>query len=145
MGSLFGLDTKAADFWALRAPLLAVSGTVVLPICFVDQQRLAVSSVVGICVTVYLFIVVAILFARDGVASNCCVVSGGIHEGSLTMFSILMQCTIVQMCVLPMYEELENRSPRRFGVAVVAAFAFLAVLFAAFSAVAYTVFGPNVQ
>lgn len=148
MGLLLGLDTKGSlddTFWSVRAPLLAVAGMVVLPICFVDQERLAVSSVVGICVTIYLFIVVAILFKQEGVAPDCCVVSSGIHEGSLTMFSVLMQCSIAQMCVLPMYAELENRSPRRFGTAVVAAFGFLAVLFAAFSAVAYTVFGPHVQ
>jgi len=147
MGVLLGWDTKTSgdNFWSIRAPLLAASGMVVLPICFVDQQRLAVSSVVGICVTIYLFIVVATLFWRDGVATDCCVVSSAVHEGSLTMFSILMQCSIVQMCVLPMYEEMENRSPRRFGIAVGTAFAFLALLFAAFSAVAYVVFGPQVQ
>lgn len=143
--SWLGLDmTRDVHFWLVRAPLLAASGIIVLPICFVDQQRLAVSSVVGICVTIYLFIVVAILFAKHGVAPECCIASG-IHEGTLTMFSTLMQCAIIQMCILPMYEELENRSPRRFGVAVMAAFGSLALMFAAFSVVAYTVFGPHVQ
>jgi len=61
------------------------------------------------------------------------------------MFSTAMQCTIVQMCILPMYEEMEDRSPSRFGVAVVAAFSFLALLFAAFASVAYSVFGPSVN
>lgn len=142
------LDVSTTDssgfFWSVRAPILAVCGVVVLPICFVDQQRLAVSSIVGICVTVYLFVVVALLFARFGVAPECCIASG-IHEGTLTMFSTLMQCVIIQMCILPMYEELENRSPRRFSIAVGSAFGFLAVLFAAFSAVAYGLFGPTVN
>lgn len=138
------LHGPADTFWTVRAPILAACCLVVLPICFVDQQRLAVSSVVGICVTVYLFVVVALLYAKWGVADECCMASA-LHEGTLTMFSTLMQCVIIQMCILPMYEELENRSPRRFGVAVVSAFGFLAVLFAAFSAVAYTVFGPTVS
>jgi len=143
---MLGLSTQQPqDFWSIRAPLLAASCMAVLPICFVDQQRLAVSSIVGICVTVYLFIVVMILFARWGVAPECCITSVGVHEGTLTMFSTAMQCSIVQMCILPMYEELENRSPRRFGIAVGSAFGFLAILFAAFSAVAYTVFGPTVN
>lgn len=142
---MLGLSSKDPEnFWSVRAPLLAASCMVVLPICFVDQQKLAVSSIVGICVTVYLFVVVAILFAKFGVAPDCCITSG-IHEGTLTMFSTLMQCVIVQMCVLPMYEELENRSPRRFGMAVGSAFFFLAILFSAFSAVAYIVFGPSVN
>lgn len=143
--SALGLDSADMSFWTLRAPLLGASGIIVLPICFVDQERLAVTSIVGICVTVYLFIVVSTLFAQEGVAPECCIASGGIHEGTLTMFSTVMQCSIVQMCILPMYEELENRTPKRFGVAVGAAFSFLAVLFASFSAVAYTVFGPGVQ
>jgi len=143
--SLTGLSTPPTDyFWSVRAPLLAASGFAVLPMCFVDQARLSVSSVVGICVIVYLLIVVAFLFVRVGADPDCCLYSG-VHEGTLTMFSTLMQCVIIQMCILPMYGELENRSPRRFSIAVVSALGFLGVLFAAFSAVAYTVFGPRVS
>merc|ERR1719210_2707366 len=49
------------------------------------------------------------------------------------------------MCVPTMYEELKDRSPRRFHAAVLMSFGFLAVLFAGFSALAYLAIGPDVQ
>jgi len=42
--------------------------------------------------------------------------------GLVTLFSTLMQCGIIQMCVLPMYEDLKDRNPRRFQRAVMIAF-----------------------
>lgn len=94
-------------------------------------------------VNVYLFVVVVVLFLGRGMSEECCVY--GVSMGTVTMFSSVMQCAIIQMCVLPMYEELEDRSPRRFFTALFSAFAFLAVLFSLFTTAAYFVFGPNVH
>ena len=50
----------------------------------------------------------------------------------------------MQMCILPMYKDLEHRSPRRFNYALGASFAILFVLYASFATVAYLRFGPTV-
>jgi amino acid permease len=44
-----------------------------------------------------------------------------------------------------MYEELENRSPRRFLCVLLVAFTSLGLLFAAFATVSYLAFGENVD
>merc|ERR1712194_659535 len=69
----------------------------------------------------------------------------GVSSGTFTMYSTLMQCAIIQMCVLPMYEELEDRSPRRFGIAMAIAFVFLGCVYFGFSTLAYFVFGSGVH
>ena len=43
-----------------------------------------------------------------------------------------------------MYEELEQRSPRRFQTALGASFSILSILYAAFATIAYLRFGPTV-
>ena len=63
----------------------------------------------------------------------------------MTMVSALMQAAVVQMCILPMYEEMVGRSPERFAVCLTFSFSFVALLFATFSAVAYFVLGPTVS
>lgn len=144
--STLGYDAGHLDqlaWWSVRIPLLMLGAVGALPLCFLDQRRLSFSSSLGILVNIYLFAVVLALFASRGAADDCCLL--GTSTGTITMFSSLMQCAIIQMCVLPMYEELENRSPRRFLIAVAIAFIFLTALFAAFSSAAYLVFGPHVQ
>lgn len=61
------------------------------------------------------------------------------------MFYGLMQAAVVQMCVLPMYEQLENRSIQRFANCLAASFFFVFVLFVSFSSVAYLTYGPHVS
>jgi amino acid permease len=52
------------------------------------------------------------------------------------MFSV-----IIQMCVLPMYEELEERSPQAFQKIVNISFAFLFLFMSLFSTVGYLLYG----
>jgi len=49
------------------------------------------------------------------------------------------------MCVLPMYEVLERRSPMRFLGCLVVGFGFVFLLFVAFSTGAYLAYGPHVS
>jgi len=128
---------------ATRAIVLTISGIGVLPVCFLDQSYLSFSSSLGIAINVYMFVLVAGLLAQEGTATGVCVAGAG--TGLVTLFSTLMQCGIIQMCVLPMYEELKDRSPRQFQRAVLIAFSFLTLLFGAFSALAYLRYGPEVR
>lgn len=142
MRQAFGFED--ADWWVVRAPLLAAGGIMVMPLCFLDQRRLSAFSLLGILVNIYLFALVLSLLKGSGPSPEICVLSH-VNEGTIAMFSTLMQCSIIQMCVLPMYEELEDRSPRRFGIAVGVAFSFLALLLTTFAGAAYFLFGPGVH
>jgi len=69
----------------------------------------------------------------------------GLGRGSISMLATLAQCVIIQMCVLPMYEELEERSPAKFRRVLGLAFGTLTFVFGLFAALGYAVFGPGVQ
>mmetsp|Transcript_62245 Transcript_62245/g.131573 ORF Transcript_62245/g.131573 Transcript_62245/m.131573 type:complete len:439 (-) Transcript_62245:720-2036(-) len=130
-------------WWRLRLPLLFVGAIFALPLCFMDQRHLSFSSSLGIAVNIYLFVVLIALLKDNGPAPECCLMGAG--SGIITMFSSLMQCAVIQMCVLPMYEDMQNRTPKRFFTAVAIAFVFLAVLFATFASAAYLLYGSTVH
>jgi amino acid permease len=56
------------------------------------------------------------------------------------MFSV-----IIQMCVLPMYEELQDRSPAKFQKIVNISFSFLFVFTSIFASLAYMLYGSQTQ
>merc|ERR1719408_1156803 len=55
----------------------------------------------------------------------------------------MMQAVTIQMCVLPMYYELEDRSPEKFTRCVNIAFFSLFLIFAGFSVLAEMNFGTS--
>eukprot|EP00928_Gymnodinium_smaydae_P044696 TRINITY_DN29815_c0_g1_i1.p1 TRINITY_DN29815_c0_g1~~TRINITY_DN29815_c0_g1_i1.p1 ORF type:complete len:468 (-),score=71.26 TRINITY_DN29815_c0_g1_i1:464-1867(-) len=130
-----------------RVPLVTCAALIVLPLCFLDQSYLAFTSAIALLVNVYVIIVLIIIFlsrsANNKLPDNACYVGFGI--GSPAMLAALSQCVIIQMCVLPMYEELEDRSPAKFNRALWLAFAVLMVIYSAFATLGYLVFGQFVH
>lgn len=120
-----------------RRPLCVGLVTVIaLPLCFLDQNYLVISSSLCIVANIYMFgMLLAMFLNPHPVVTGCCLF--GVGRGSVTMFYGLMQAAVVQMCVLPMYEQLENRSIQRFANCLAASFFFVFVLFVSFSSVAY--------
>jgi len=111
----------------------------VLPLCFFDQRYLSFSSTVAVIVNIYIFVVVAV---QPKTPAGMCYL--GIGTGFVAMVSVMMQAVVVQMCVLPMYQELEDRSPRKFRKVVIVGFGTLIVIFSAFAVVGYVTYGPSV-
>mmetsp|Transcript_71626 Transcript_71626/g.142145 ORF Transcript_71626/g.142145 Transcript_71626/m.142145 type:complete len:479 (-) Transcript_71626:13-1449(-) len=130
-----------------RVPLTTLAAMLVLPLCFVDQKYLSFSSITAVLVNINLLAVfVFLLDERAGaheLKGDSCIF--GFAKGSLTMVSTVSNSIIIQMCVLPMYEVLENRSPRKFIHIVMLAFGILSVLLSLFCLVAYLAVGGNVQ
>ena len=133
-----------------RALRVGLSAIIVLPLCFMDQQHLAFSSSLSIAANIYVCVLLLSLFASgwrkpavEDADHDCCMLGYG--AGNITMVSALMQAAVVQMCILPMYEEMSERSPRRFAACLGFSFSFVAVLFITFSCVAYFVLGPMVS
>lgn len=126
-----------------RSRWIVISSLAVLPLCFMDQRRLAFTSTLSILVNTYIFGLVVWAFFQHGPSKESCVL--GFTEGNITMVSALMQALIIQMCVLPMYRDLEDRSPEKFRSLLMKSFIFLFFLFSTFASLAFLAFGPMVQ
>mmetsp|Transcript_67136 Transcript_67136/g.132365 ORF Transcript_67136/g.132365 Transcript_67136/m.132365 type:complete len:491 (+) Transcript_67136:145-1617(+) len=140
---LIGDDWFARERWRLAA----LATLVIMPLCFVDQKYLSFSSVIAVIVNINLLVVVcALLGERAGSekkGEQLCMF--GFAKGSLTMISTVTNTIIVQMCVLPMYEVLENRSPRKFLRVLLVSFGCLSLLLSIFCLVAYLAIGNDVD
>lgn len=139
-------DSLMSQRWA--ATVLA--GAVVLPPCFLDQQRLAFTSTLSIVVTLYVLILVAIAAVQQSVvapsdqhAGELCVF--GVAGGGLTALCLVYYSIVMQYCVQPIYLELEDRSPEKFRRVLAVAFAVNTVLYCVMGVCGYVAFGPAVQ
>lgn len=129
-----------------RSTLAILAGAAVLPLCFLDQKRLAFTSTLAVAATANVFMVICGQFVHseiDGTRPPSCFM--GISTGSIAMFSAMMQTVVIQVCILPMYEELKDRSPAKFNRIVIVSFSFLFVLCSAFAVIGYMAFGPTVS
>lgn len=129
-----------------RPSLVLLSAALVLPLCFLDQERLSVTSTMCVAVNLNIFAVLAKSFVQGELESTrppVCYV--GLGMGSIAMLSAMMQAVIVQMCVLPMYAEMKDRTPEKFDRVVAISFSALFILFAAFSVAGYLSVGAKVQ
>jgi len=68
-----------------------------------------------------------------------------VGTGSVAMVSVMVNAIVVQMCVLPMYQQLKDRTPRKFNSAVTVAFGVLILIFSAYAMLGYFTFGPDVE
>jgi len=131
-----------------RCLLVGVASACVLPLCFLSQSLLEKTSSLAIAVNVYLFMLVAVLYGEaatnDHLPTGCCLL-GSTLRGNFSMASVMFQAVIVQMCVLPMYQELQDRSPQKFDRIVTVAFSTLFFIFCAFSVFGYLLIGPAVS
>lgn len=120
---------------------VVLASIIVLPLCFLDQAYLSFTSFLAVVVNIFIFIVVSSITPKH--TDNICIL--GVGTGNIAMFSAMMQAIIIQMCVLPMYGELEDRSPAKFNRIVATAFSILFLVFVAFAVVGYITFGPHVD
>lgn len=127
-----------------RTLWVIIGSLAVFPLCFLDQKYLSFGSSLCILVNIYLFglIIWQYTTQSDSHPSICYI---GIGLGSMSMFSALMMATVIQMCVLPMYESLEDRSLPKFRRILFISFGFLFLLFVGFQTLALMVYGPDVS
>lgn len=127
---------------------LVIAATGILPLCYLDQKRLAFMSTLGVIANIYLFVVVAddvVRVLSETVGGFCppCVFQLG--PGSASMVSTVMQCAVTQMCVLPMYANLKDRSPQKFSHVIGASFSALFLIFSGFAVAGYIAYGGEVE
>lgn len=128
-----------------RSIVVCFTGLLILPLCFCDQSKLSWSSTLAVLVNIYVFCLFCGLYWTQGSPTPDEVCYFGFSRGCIAMVSAMMQAVIIQMCVLPMYQQLEDRSPKKFTGIVTIAFSCLFFIFAGFAVMAYLVFGPGVH
>jgi amino acid permease len=110
-----------------------------------SARHFSAISIVNLAANLIILAQIATVFADTepgiGHLSSC---SLGFSSGLIAMLSAMMQTVTIQMCALPMYEEMEHRNPERFKRVVVISFSILFLLFSAFSVMAYLAFGWTV-
>jgi len=137
----------AGTFLDNRFLLVLIAAVLVLPLCFLSQKLLEGTSSLAVLVNVYLFVLIGVLYglaASGGRLPEGCCLLGSTVRGNFAMITVMFQAVIVQMCVLPMYKALENRSPQKFNRIVAVGFGVLFVLFCGFSSIGYLLSGPKV-
>lgn len=132
---------------ALSRSFLVVFATcLVLPLCFLDQSRLAFTSTLAVAATALIFLnLCTALFTELGTHTQPKACYFGLSVGSVSMVSAMMQTVVIQMCVLPMYAELKDRTPAKFDRIVAISFGALFFICASFAIVGYLAFGGNVS
>lgn len=138
----------ALEPWRLPKPAgLALGALVALPLSLMEPKYLAFSSTLSVAANVYLVGLISVLYLSQSPEEqekpSFCLVGYG--RGLITMCSALMQSLIFQMCTLPLYETLKDRSVKRFSSCLLASFAFVFLLFAALCFMSLSLFGSNVS
>lgn len=129
-----------------RSYFVAVASLCVCPLCFLDQRRLAFTSILALVANanIFAFLMTSVALEEQG-GSRPSLCYFGLGPGSVAMVSAMMQVVVIQMCVLPMYKELENRSPAKFNRIVLVSFSVLLLLCSGFAVSGYASFGENVS
>lgn len=142
VGYIILIHDNAEEFLGSDIPrfvIVSVASLVVFPFCLLRMNWLEKTSSVAVAVNIYLFILVGYLFfqklGEHDLPKSC--ILGWNTKGNFSMISVMFQAVIIQMCVLPMYKEMEDRSPAKFDKVVAVGFSVLFVLFSGFSALGY--------
>lgn len=129
-----------------RPALVVLAALVVLPLCFMDQARLSMTSLLSVTATITVLAVLAVeLVSEELAGSRPPVCFFGASKGCIAMVSAMMQTVVIQMCVLPMYAEMRNRNEGAFNRVVAVSFSALFVVFAAFGMLGFLTYGRDVS
>lgn len=140
-------DSIIAVAGGSRVACIAVFSLAVLPLSFASLEYLAFTSSLAIVVVLYIIAYTAYLSFSEPLVqlpgNQLCML--GFTKGIVSMISALIVSTVIQLFVLPMYEELADRSVRKFRNILAASFSFVFLLYAGFTVLALFAFGRGVQ
>jgi amino acid permease len=105
------------------------------------SSRLELSSTLAVIVNIYLFLLVT----GDSVSAQRSTCVLGFGQGAITFVSTLGTAVVIQMCLLPLYRDMEGASPKKFRRAVNVSFAGVCLLFIAFAVIADVAYGDTIE
>lgn len=129
-----------------REQIVVLASALVLPLCALDQRRLAFTSSLALGAVLVIFVLLLSISATEtanGENPKICI--AGLARGSVAMMAAMMQTVVIQMCILPMYGEMRDRSPAAFKQVLTVSFGVLFLICASFSILGYYAFGDVVR
>jgi amino acid permease len=96
-----------------RNVAILIGCVLVLPLLFLDQSRLAFTSLLSVLANWYILLLLGGEAFEEKEPQRVCI--AGLAVGDLTLFSVVVMAVSSQASVLPMYFEMRNRTARRFA------------------------------
>lgn len=148
VGYVITVADAVQDFMDVqRAAIKILCSVLILPLCFLDMSKLSYVSSLSVFAVVNLFAVTSYTLAQEAHEGNrphgICL--WGLSDGLISMASISCTSMIIQMCALPMYEELDHRTCAKFNRVTLASFVMLFLIYAAYAVIGYFTFGESVH
>lgn len=137
------LGARAGGIWVHRYTYSVLGSALVFPICFLPMRWLSFTSVLTVLVNIYLFAVLVSELVTFGPVPDYCWL--GFSTGTITFATAVFYSIILQMCILPIYAELEDRTPRRFMWVMILASVGLFVMFTLVAVTGYITYGADVE
>ena len=96
-----------------RNVAILIGCVLVLPLLFLDQSRLAFTSLLSVLANWYILLLLGGEAFEEKEPQRVCI--AGLAVGDLTLFSVVVMAVSSQASVLPIYFEMRNRTARRFS------------------------------
>jgi len=127
-----------------RSVWVLVAAAFQFPLSLLPQKYLGFASLVSIIMNVYLLIILIKNLGEHGPnREDVCLLGYG--RGTIAMVCAFGMSAVLQFYAFPSYEQLENRSPRRFLNILMVSFTFVFCIFSCFTSIAYITYGEFVQ
>lgn len=137
------LDIDVTGQTWLRPALVFLGCCLVFPLCFLDQAKLACTSTISVAANWYIcFILFGEAATAERLASVCV---AGLGVGDLTMLAVVMMAVSVQQCIVPIYQEMKNKSVRSYTRVQIQAVCVVICLFSGVSIAGYLLVGSGVD
>jgi len=107
------------------------------PLCLMKLKDLWFTSAVGLSAAFYTFVLICVYSGPPPV--DYCFFEFNMEW--FTVAGVSTQAVCLFYCIPPMYENLENRSVKKFSKATITAFIICTIFYGAFSSIAYLNFG----
>jgi len=147
VGYVITIQDALQDFVPDRVMIAFVSSAIILPLCFLDLSQLAFTSSLSMLTTMNVAVITSFTLAQKSQADTLPDVCwyGFNTRGLISMVNMSCTSMIIQMCALPMYAELEEKTPQKFKRVTSVAFTALFFVYAVFSVIGYLTFGQGIN
>jgi amino acid permease len=145
VGYIVTIADALGEFWpGHREDIVIISSLVIMPLCFFDMSRLSIMSTISLIVVANLSLITTTDLIdkswSDSLPSTVCWF--GFGQGLVSMVSMTGTSMIIQMCAMPMYAELDDRTPEKFERLTRLAFLVLFIVYAGYAIIGYLTYGP---
>lgn len=126
-----------------RRCLIALMCCIVFPLCLLDQEKLAVVSLVSVAANWFVCFVMLREVSVAETFPQVCAVGWGV--GDMTLLAVVMQAVSFQQNILPIYQEMQVRRVSRFMAVQIWSMVGAAFLLTLMAIAGYLLYGGEVS